>query len=102
MENCFTGENTMQKIRSKVDAREVAEQLIETNGYIVLRDEIDSGDVIEILENDEECKMIKFRRTDSVKGITSTGWMSRSLLPLIIWERRKFINQSGQLASILG
>ena len=89
----------MQKIRSRANAREVAEKFIAEKFTIQLWDEFEDN---RLMEYAEACG-VRIHRVNFIDTVNGTSYCEKHTVEFIadvIWHNRKFINQSGQLASI--
>ena len=88
----------MKAIRSRADAKEVVNRLIETEGFITLWDTPTSILVITSIAK-AECGCYVTYHEDT----TDENWTQFQSMERIvdnIWRNRKFINQSGKLARL--
>lgn len=89
----------MQKIRSRADAREVAEKFINEKLTIQLWDEFEDNRLMEYVE---ACgsRIHRVNFIDTVNGTSFSEKHTVEFIASVIWSNRKFINQSGQLGSL--
>lgn len=106
----------MNKIKTRKDARALAELLISENpnlnthycpGYeadkpfIKLQDAIEGNCLMIYIRKDEECEWLHLVYfTDTVNDTEYCKWMTIQGVEDQLWNNRKFINTSGQLESL--
>ena len=90
----------MKKIISKALAEQFVKAVLNDNKMIQLWDNMKNNRIMEITETISQ-DYFKVVFTDTVQGvIMGEETMKLSMLVEIIWENRKFINQSGQLDNL--
>ena len=92
----------MNKIRTKADALAVAKKLVASDSMLVLWDNIKENRVALRDSTYHSDTRYKIALMNTVNG---DGWyelLSIYGVAEIIWHNRKFINQSGQLATFIG
>lgn len=88
----------MKKITSKALAEQFVRAILNDNKMVQLWDNPKDNRIMEIREVDD-CFEVEF--VDTVNGVTfKKETMRLPMLVEIVWENRKFINQSGQLNNL--
>lgn len=85
------------KINTKKDVLELGIKFWIEKPPIQLWDNFDGNCILECLDTDAELGLLKVAFVDTVNGTRSTAWIGENELHTLLWDNRKFINQSGQL-----
>lgn len=90
----------MNKIKSKADARALAEKLVSEDFTIQLWDDMNSNRLMFCEGATEYCHRYNMLLSNTVRGIEWHEEMSIHTITEALWCSRKFINNSGQLDEI--
>lgn len=88
----------MNKIVRKADVKVVLNNLVKTEEPLILWSNIDSVRYIDTVEKTEDGYRITI--FDDVTGAGWRGFFYPSEAINLIWENRKYINESGQLEKL--